>query len=59
MNADAVAIASDHAGYDLKTLLKQELTSLGCVVVDLGADGGRRARDDRARCSQSVAPIES
>lgn len=40
MNADAVAIASDHAGYDLKTLLKQELTSLGCVVVDLGADGG-------------------
>lgn len=39
MNADVVAIASDHAGYELKTALKQELTSLGCLVVDLGADG--------------------
>ncbi|MGF1640333.1 MAG: ribose 5-phosphate isomerase B [Rhodospirillales bacterium] len=39
MKADAVAIASDHAGYELKTFLKQELESMGYAVVDLGTDG--------------------
>jgi ribose 5-phosphate isomerase B len=39
MNAEVVAIASDHAGYDLKSALKQELISMGRSVVDLGADG--------------------
>ena len=31
-----IAIASDHAGFDLKTVLKSELESLGCQVSDLG-----------------------
>lgn len=34
-----VAIASDHAGYSLKTQLKQDLMDLGFSVLDLGADG--------------------
>jgi ribose 5-phosphate isomerase B len=36
MNNKKVAIASDHAGVDLKEVLKQELASLGCAVTDLG-----------------------
>ena len=39
MNADVIAMASDHAGYELKIVLKQELVSMGHAVVDLGADG--------------------
>ncbi len=35
---DTVAIASDHAGYELKTVLKQELEGLGYVVADLGTN---------------------
>lgn len=34
-----VAIASDHAGYEMKTALKEELSSLGYAVLDLGTDG--------------------
>jgi len=34
-----IAIASDHAGYDLKALLSRELADMGYDVVDLGADG--------------------
>ncbi len=34
-----VALASDHAGYELKTTLKAELEEMGCSVLDLGAHG--------------------
>lgn len=33
-----IAIASDHAGFDLKALLKQELAVLGFEPLDLGTD---------------------
>ncbi len=38
MSAMPIAIASDHAGYDLKTILGQELATLGYEVLDLGTD---------------------
>jgi ribose 5-phosphate isomerase B len=37
--AEKIAIASDHAGYDLKVQLRQELEKLGFDVLDLGTDG--------------------
>jgi ribose 5-phosphate isomerase B len=37
---EAIAIASDHAGFDLKALLKQELAALGFEPLDLGTDSG-------------------
>lgn len=37
--AEKIAIASDHAGYDLKVQLKPELERLGFEVLDLGTDG--------------------
>ena len=36
---ETIAIAADHAGYDLKVLLVPELESLGFEVLDLGTDG--------------------
>ncbi len=33
-----IAIASDHAGYELKDELKKDLMDLGFTVLDLGAD---------------------
>lgn len=39
MPSETIAIASDHAGFDLKSELKQELSNLGFDVLDLGADG--------------------
>lgn len=39
MPPETIAIASDHAGYDLKLLLAQALRELGHEVLDLGADG--------------------
>ena len=33
-----IAIASDHAGFDLKNELKQDLMDLGFTVLDLGAE---------------------
>ena len=35
---ETVAIASDHAGFNLKTELKQELQALGYDALDLGPD---------------------
>jgi ribose 5-phosphate isomerase B len=35
---ETIAIAADHAGYDLKLLLVPELKSLGFEVMDLGTD---------------------
>jgi len=35
---ETIAIASDHAGFDLKALLKQELETLGFRALDLGPD---------------------
>ena len=39
MTAETVAIASDHAGFALKQVLKAELERAGLGVLDLGADG--------------------
>jgi ribose 5-phosphate isomerase B len=36
---ETVAIAADHAGFDLKEVLKAELLALGCEVLDLGTMG--------------------
>ena len=35
---ERVAIASDHAGFDLKSALKKDLTALGFEILDLGTD---------------------
>lgn len=39
MGAETIAIASDHAGYDLKESIKEDLKSRGFDVLDLGCDG--------------------
>lgn len=39
MTNEIIAIASDHAGYDLKSLLKEELAGLDYEVLDLGTHG--------------------
>lgn len=36
---ETVAIAADHAGFDLKEILKAELNGLGHQVLDLGTQG--------------------
>ncbi len=38
MPVSPIVLASDHAGYELKTQLKEELVSMGYEVLDLGAD---------------------
>ena len=38
MSSENIAIASDHAGFDLKSDLKQVLSGLGFAVLDMGAD---------------------
>lgn len=38
MPQNTVAIASDHAGYDLKQVLKKQLEEMGCQVIDLGTN---------------------
>lgn len=39
MPAKPIAIASDHAGYALKTVLAEQLETMGYAVLDLGTDG--------------------
>ncbi|MCG8504001.1 MAG: ribose 5-phosphate isomerase B [Sphingomonadales bacterium] len=39
MASNTIAIASDHAGYDLKSLIQKELEGRGLEVIDLGAHG--------------------
>ncbi|MEK7246023.1 MAG: RpiB/LacA/LacB family sugar-phosphate isomerase, partial [Pseudomonadota bacterium] len=36
---ETVAIASDHAGVELKSLLKKDLGEAGYAVLDLGTEG--------------------
>lgn len=36
---ETVAVAADHGGYDLKTVLVPELKALGFAVLDLGTHG--------------------
>jgi ribose 5-phosphate isomerase B len=36
--SEIIAIASDHAGFELKEVLKKELVSRGIQVLDLGTD---------------------
>jgi len=38
MPKETIAIASDHAGFDLKAQLKQELAAMGFEPLDLGPD---------------------
>lgn len=38
MSDESIAIASDHAGVELKAFLKQELEGLGYQVIDFGTD---------------------
>jgi ribose 5-phosphate isomerase B len=35
---DAIALAADHGGYELKALLVKDLTAAGVAVVDLGTN---------------------
>ena len=37
--AEMIAIAADHGGYDLKTLLIPEIAALGFEALDLGTNG--------------------
>lgn len=38
MSAKPIAISSDHAGFDLKSILAEDLSALGHEVLDLGTD---------------------
>ena len=39
MPPESIVFAADHAGYELKNMLKGEVASLGYDVLDLGTDG--------------------
>ncbi|MDR3440825.1 ribose 5-phosphate isomerase B [Telmatospirillum sp.] len=39
MSSKIIALASDHGGYELKTILKDTLAAQGFQVLDLGTDG--------------------
>lgn len=39
MSSETIALAGDHGGFELKSLLKRDLTEKGFKVLDLGTDG--------------------
>jgi ribose 5-phosphate isomerase B len=39
MSKPAIAVAADHAGFELKALLKAELEGQGYTILDLGTNG--------------------
>lgn len=39
MSSQIIAMAADHGGYELKSILKDELTRSGYQVLDLGTNG--------------------
>ena len=39
MSKNTIALAADHAGFELKDLLKQDLEEMGYEVLDLGTNG--------------------
>lgn len=39
MSEETIVIASDHAGFELKSAVKTELEAMGHKVLDLGTDG--------------------
>ncbi len=41
MPADTIALAADHAGFELKNLLKDQIRTRGLEVLDLGTHDGR------------------
>lgn len=45
MEKKEIALASDHAGFELKELLEQELLGKAYVVVDLGTDSATASVD--------------
>jgi ribose 5-phosphate isomerase B len=53
---EIIAIAADHGGFDLKTLLARELVALGYAVLDLGT-GGADAVDYPDFAGKLVAAI--
>lgn len=42
MSKPTVALAADHAGFELKNLLRDELKAQGYGILDLGTDGPER-----------------
>jgi len=44
-DTETIAIASDHAGFAMKDVLKTELAGLGFAVLDLGTDSAERSVD--------------
>ena len=42
---ETIGIGSDHAGYELKTALKQELEAMGFDVADVGTDSATKSVD--------------
>lgn len=39
MTSETIALAADHAGYELKAVIRAELEERGLAVVDLGTNG--------------------
>jgi len=58
---ERVAVAADHGGFDLKTILVAELGALGYAVLDLGTDGPAPVDypDIAARLAQAITAGEA